>query len=77
MAQAKVIPFNRYQDAQETIRELRFKLKAFAALLEFAKTQLPEATNGEINVALFGLLQHTRGEKPLRFHFQNQTIEEP
>lgn len=63
------------QDANETIRELRFKLQAYGLLAEFALANLPKPAKDEFGNALFRLaVGHIRGEHPLQFRFADRSI---
>lgn len=73
----RLVNIELYDEAQETIREMRFKLRSFGVLIEWSKQQLPDKQRGLIDAAIWSLAQHTRGERPLTFVFQEQKVEEP
>jgi hypothetical protein len=63
------------QEANETIRELRFKLQAYGLLAEYALANLPKPAKDEFGHGLFRLaVGHTRGEHPLQFWFSERKV---
>jgi hypothetical protein len=62
-------------EANETIRELRFKLEAYAVLAEFALGELPYPAKGQFGNGIFRLAcAHIRGEHPLQWSFGERTV---
>jgi hypothetical protein len=63
------------KEANETIRELRFKVQAYGVLCEFALANLPQDARSCLGNGLFRLaLGHIRGEHPLSWSFQDRTV---
>lgn len=63
------------KEANETIRELRFKIRCYGELVQFALANLPEDARSAMGNGLFRLaLRHIRGEHPLRWSFGDKTI---
>lgn len=64
------------EELKETVREQRFKLRAIGVLLDHCLEHTRAKVRCEVQAALWDLVLHTRGEKPLRFVFGDKTVEE-